>query len=112
MATAYATDCDDVERMLMLKEPEPTTPVHAPSPAPTEPPGNTGEPEIRVSRANTGQLGHQSRLQLLELISRAKAKGLFPVFPKIVRCRSHLSTKASHRSRASSNNPTQYRLRS
>lgn len=44
----------------------------------------TGEPEIRVSEANTGQLGHQSRLRLLELLARAKAKGLFPVNPKIV----------------------------
>lgn len=70
--------------MLLLKEPEPTPPVPAPPPATTERPDETDEAEIRVSEANTGQLGHQRRLQLLELIARAKAQGLFPVNPKIV----------------------------
>ena len=85
VATAYATNCDDLERMLLLKEPAPMPPAPTPPQATAHMPPPAGdEPDIRVSDAATGQLGHQSRQRLLEVISRAKAKGLFPVNPKIV----------------------------
>eukprot|EP00752_Nemacystus_decipiens_P017539 g15718.t2 len=83
VATAYATNCDDVERMLLWKERPPAPPPAPPPPPTTSPPqGATIEPSVCVDEANTGQLGYESRRELLAII--AKAKGLFPTSPKIV----------------------------
>ena len=85
VAVAYATNCDDLERVILLKEPAPTLQGAEPPPETAgQVPPPAEEPEVRVSEANTGQLGHQSRLRLLEIITRAKKMGLFPANPKIV----------------------------
>ena len=85
VAVANATNCDDLERVVLLKEPAPTLQGAEPPPETAgQVPPTVKEPEVRVSEANTGQLGHQSRLRLLEIITRAKKTGLFPANPKIV----------------------------
>ena len=84
MATTYATNCDDVERMILWKEPVSTPPPAPPPQAATPPQSGPTEPDIFVSDANTGQLGHEGRLRLTAIIADAKAKDLFPANPKIV----------------------------
>ena len=50
------------------------------------PPPQNGptEPDVCVSDANAGQLGHESRLKLMAIIAVAKSIGLFPSNPKMV----------------------------
>lgn len=64
---------------VLLKEPAPTPLTLAPPPATVyTPPATVDEPDIHVSDANIGQLGHKSHVQLLALITRAKARGYSP----------------------------------
>eukprot|EP00903_Cladosiphon_okamuranus_P006352 g6222.t1 len=85
VATAYATNCDDVERMLLLKEPAP--PVVPSDPPPWRPPtaapasGTQGDC-IRVSEINTGPLSVGARATLLKIVSVQLDKGLFPANDK------------------------------
>lgn len=68
IATAYATNCDDVQRMLLLKEPAPpaitTEPPPRPPPAP-EPSPEPADEGIQVSEINTGPLSPGARTTLL-----------------------------------------------
>ncbi|CAB1112528.1 unnamed protein product [Ectocarpus sp. CCAP 1310/34] len=81
IATAYATNCDDVERMLLLKEPAP--PAITPEPPPQPPPTVEASPEpsdtIKVDEINTGPLSPRARTTLLKIIRAQADKGLFPV---------------------------------
>lgn len=81
IATAYATNCDDVERMLLIKELVPPEIPSEPSPplAPTtEPEAGAPGDRIRVSEINTGPLSPRTRTTLLKIISAQVEKGLFP----------------------------------
>ena len=99
VAEAYATNCDDVERMILWKEPGPTPPPAPPPRAPPPPQNGPTAPGVCVSDANTGQLGHESRLKLMAIIAVAKSRGLFPPTPRssmrcpAVRCPSHWWTR-------------------
>ena len=86
VATAYATSCDDVDRMLLFKESLPTTPPadSRRDPPPTDAEQATLHKGIRVSDANTGQLGPESRERLLRVIDGANDWEIFPENPKMV----------------------------
>lgn len=73
VATAYATNCSEVGRMFLLKEPTPPFRAECEGEAEEgkdEPPEGTDTPEgmdtprVQVSDANTGQLSHGSRHEL------------------------------------------------
>lgn len=69
VATAFATNCDDVERISLLKEPVPET-KQADGHSQEQTTGDFMEeddPGVRVSQANTGQLGPASRTKLLDI---------------------------------------------
>lgn len=86
VATAYATNCDDVERMLLLKDPTPTPASsrdEKPYPSPTAP-DEEPDPGVRVTNANTGQLNHEYRSRLLEILQKFNLLRLFPKNNKIV----------------------------
>lgn len=88
VATAYATNCDDVERTLFIKEtPPPPTPVGEQERKPEEPSVEADQPDpgVRASDANTGQLSHKARADLLKVLQEYNDKGLFPKNPKVVR---------------------------
>eukprot|EP00903_Cladosiphon_okamuranus_P011770 g11064.t1 len=85
VATAYATNCDDVERMLLLKEPAPPEVPSDPPPwRPTTaaPASGTQGDCIRVSEINTGPLSVGVRATLLKIVSAQLDKGLFPANDK------------------------------
>lgn len=48
-------------------------------------PTEEDDPGVRVSQANTGQLGPESRAELLGILEEYDSKGLFPPNPKVVR---------------------------
>lgn len=83
VATAYATDTSDVQRMLLLKEPLSTPkradPTQADSrgwaPTSTNPTPTT--PRVRVEDANTGQLGTETRGKLMDILENFNSQGLF-----------------------------------
>lgn len=77
VATAYANNCDDVERMLLLKEPSPAAATPLP-PSTPEPTAAGPDPGVRVSEANTGQLNSEYRQRLLRILSEYNDKSLFP----------------------------------
>eukprot|EP00903_Cladosiphon_okamuranus_P021517 g19781.t1 len=84
VATAYATNYDDVERMLPLKEPiRPEYAMEPPLPPQLEEPKPDTQDEcIRMSEIDTGPLSHSARTTLLNIISAQVEKGLFPTSDK------------------------------
>ena len=86
VAMAYGTNCDDVERMVLLKQPLPE--IRAPEDPPQDETAPRSDPlgtqGIRVDEANTGQLGPRSRQRLLDIVNKAATQGLFPANPKVV----------------------------
>lgn len=96
VATAFAVNSDDVERMVLLKEPlpehspeelkeeypviEPRAP--APAPMPGEPQEEPEDPGADFTEAKMGQLGPRSRERVLEVLRECKA--FFPANTKVV----------------------------
>ena len=89
VATASAVNCDDVERMVLLKEPLPEQPLEEPmeetstisvkTNRPDPQPGEGANPEEEkdssadFTKAKIGQLGPQSREKVIELLRECKA---------------------------------------
>lgn len=73
--------------MILLKEVVPETDKLDPAeltPRVGEDTGTQDDLGVRVSEANTGQLGPESRTELLKILEEFNGKGLFPRNPKVV----------------------------
>ena len=92
MAEAFAINSDDLERMILLKEP---LPEQAPDPLPEEPSpiklrmasphpssGEGKDPGADFTKAKVGQLGSSSKQRLLEILRECKV--FFPGNTKTV----------------------------
>lgn len=83
VVTAFATNCDDVEQVLLLKEP---LPMSVPSTIPPVEvvPGKgpaREDPGARVENANTSQLESNTN-RLFDILSHFNDRELFPTNPK------------------------------
>eukprot|EP00752_Nemacystus_decipiens_P005076 g4607.t1 len=92
VAEAFAVNCDDMERMVLLKKRLPETQLEEKEedhphiePRAEAPPPQPGEPEdpgADFSKAKIGQMGPESRRRVLEMLQECKA--FFPKNTKIV----------------------------
>ena len=122
VAKAHATKCDNVERMLLLKESAPPDFEPEPPPSlPTSPESKDSMPDegLRGNEVNSGPLSCSARTTLLKIISVQIGKGLFPENGRTLSqlheretCPFPSSTTMSHPTLASSTGTTLSRLTS
>ena len=86
VARAFAVNCHDVERMLLIKQPiveneRTPSPVRGPNPDQDRSQDDRG---VKVSEAKVGQLGPEARKRLMTLLEKFNVKKLFPGDAKVV----------------------------
>ena len=92
VATVYALNASDIERIKLLHEPLPTPAPDdgidvvsdADAEAPVEPVSDKQQFQVALSNTNMGQLNSRVKAELLELLQAFRDKGLFALDPKKV----------------------------
>ena len=110
VATAFATNCDDLERMLLLKEPAPAPSPTPPAAAPPVQPEK--EPDDQAIRVNEGSSATKAAAGSWRSSPVPRKKGCSPSTrrssppSRVGKFRSHSSTRTSRPSPAGSSSTT------